>query len=938
MPDVSILSTTSSNEKKLLKLQLPDLPSTLDQVKESLEPLYYTDGYYKHPLDPGQINSLNDSLSTFQNSDVAKKLTAKLQEFNEKNDCYLDKLYLDINNNYNNNHNNCRNIPNDILPRNPFLILMDDVVPNISQADYSAVLVNSSLRFISALKKGILPQDTSKNGEILSMEAYLNLFGTTRCPIFEKGEIENFDLNKKFNESDIEVDADDEDEVPISDEHDDVFISTSECNDDTDLDSPDDCIGTKTVNTLDADVTLSKGGNNVESSSKLINKHGITMKQDLDSRHLVVLSRGQYYKIDVLDEFFDRLYTTDDLAAIFKSVLDDSSSIESLEKSTALGSLTSHSYKNWKYARKRLTKRYPNQMKIIDSALFILVLDESTKEQTKQINFKNNKNPNKYTIYNESNECKRLFYGTSIINEKGHQIGSCVSRWYDKLQLVITSDSQAAVIWDSFTCDGSTVLRFSSDLYAESILRLAREVNGGDQRFSLWPNIKNQVPGPTPLSLGTSSSSSSSSISDTSATSPKLNKLVHKIDWQFSNILNTHIHLSETKLADLISKYDIVHVSIPYGKRLAKKLGVKSDAMIQIALQIAHYALYGKMVFGVEPISTRGFKNSRGDLVNIQNKELLKLCQLFISNSIDETSKLENFIESCNLHSEKIKSIKKNGGYEKHFNALKYLFKYYKQFNIDLNKSDLAIASEVFNNEVFDPFFTPELIVSNCGSSATKMFGITPEIANGFGIGYILKDDKCDLTVTSQFRQGNRLIFTLDWVLGEIYNYWKISKSITGIRINPLVDRLYNLDNAKKVSNKDPQPISDSIISPNNTMINLTDEMNRVRVINGGYGFFDLEAHLDSRNISHHNSNNNSCTSLNMLKKTNSKTIFNLSDKDKINTGHQIISIKPEVVSDDPDLPFNSRPGTKRQNVINSKFEIDFDRGSVGRKVSSMFE
>lgn len=862
--------STFANDANLPKLPLPDLHTTLCQLKESLEPLYYADGYYQHPLDPQQTLALSESLVQFVKSSAANKLQDKLKEFYEKNDCYLDDIHLDIN-----NVSKSRNINDDILPRNPYLVLMNDVVPDITQVDYAAVLTNSALRFVSALKKGILSPDITKEGNPLAMKAYLNLFGTTRCPLFEKGEVEKFDLNKQYSESDIE------------------------------LENYDDYSFSEGTDSVSEGVPISNGNNR----GVLKNSYGITMKQDLDSKHIIVLSKGQYYSVDVLDDRFDRLYRTDSLATLFKYIAEDSNKPESLKTSTALGSLTSHSYKNWKYARKRLLKRYPDQMNLIDTALFIVILDESTEEQVKQVKM-DPMNPQKYTIYNDSNDSKRLYYGTSIIDNKGHQIGSCISRWYDKLQLVVTSDSKAAIIWDSFTCDGSTVLRFVSDLYAESILRLAREVNGGDQRFSLWPNLHKVRP--------------DNILLKTQNDDLSFEKYIHKIDWSFSNILNTHIHLSETKLADLISKYDIVNVSIPYGNRKAKRIGVKSDAMIQIALQIAHYALYGKMVYGVEPISTRSFKNSRGSFVNIQNKELLKLCQGFISNSLSEQDKLQKFIHCCEYHSEKVKTTKRIGGYEKHVNALRYLYKHHKQYDIGLTREELKTTSKVFDSELFKPFFNPELIVSNCGNDAVRMFGIRPDIPNGFGVSYIVKDDQSDITVTSQFRQGKRLIFTLDWVLSEIFKYWKISRMSAGIKITPVIDKLYSLDNAKNATN-----ISE-----------LRDSLVGKPAINGGYGFFDLDAHLNSRTLSTTNSKNNSSTSLNKWMKktvsTQNSTIFSgLTDLEKKSTGHEIISLKPNAVTN---AEASSPPSSKRKNVISSKFDINFSRGDVGRKLSPTFQ
>lgn len=530
-------------------------------------------------------------------------------------------------------------------------------------------------------------------------------------------------------------------------------------------------------------------------------------------------------------------------------------------------------------------------------------------------------------------------------------MGSCVSRWYDKLQLVVTADAKATVIWDSFTCDGSVVLRFTSEIYTESVLRLARDVNAGDPQFSLWPNVTQMDPETKKLMTATISADGGGP----SEIDPKL--VVNKIDWSFSNILNTHVHLSETKLADLISKYDIVRASIPLGRRSAQRLGVKPDSMVQVALQVAHYALYGRMVFGLEPVSTRGFKNSRSSFINIQSQALLELCQLFISSSIDGTGKLDKFIQTCETHNNMVKHAKSGVGYEKHFNALKYLFKFHDHFGIHLSGDESSAAKDLFENPLVLPFSQPELIVANCGNAATTTFGITPAVPHGFGIGYIIKDDQVDLTVTSQFRQGDRLMFMLSWVLGEIRSYWRMSRGTshnkTGVKISPVVDKLYEMDNAV---NNPPKRNGHTVNGSRKTSSSSQVNLNRYG------GFFDLEGHIDSRNISKTPSMKNLQKTFNGLTMSadndhSSSAVSVPTEKEKLNTGHEILQIQPREVAsngleadDETDIEIvaGNADGTsssassatslnsKKRNVINSRFDIDFDRSRVGRKVATL--
>lgn len=880
---------TFAYESALPKLPLPELSNTFEQLKQSLNPLYCAGGFYKGSKDPEQWDTFSKCIKEFLHSELAEKLQAKLAEYDASSDCYLDNLHLDINN------NSAREPEDDVLPRNPFLLLGDDIMPSVSQVERSAVLLHAALRFIAALRQEVLSPDmdgASASGgkdHPLAMSPYLNLFGTTRCPVFAPGEVEAFDLGKPFKESDLESSW------------------SSDSSDDEGDESPEP--GT---------------------FGDTFTRHGITIKRYPDSKHVLVISKGQYYTVDVLDAENNVLYNPSHLTTILEHILQDSSGDRALRIDTALGSLTTHSFRNWKYSRKRLQRKFPRELRLIDSALFVLVLDQSDPGDEGEPmagvdGLQILGGSEEGGMGTASKDLKRFFYGTSIIDDNGHQVGSCISRWYDKLQMVVTKDAQASVIWDCFTCDGSTVLRFVSETYTESILRLAREVNLGDPKFSLWPSIG--------VSSVTSASNKKALELDPSI-------VTHKIKWDFSDILNTHIHLSETKLADLISKYDMVRLSVPYGQRTANRWGVTSDSMIQVALQVAHYALYGRMAFGFEPVSMRSFKNSRSCFVNIQNDDMLEFCEEFISGSLDDSNKLNSFMQTCKRYTERVRRTKLGSGFEKHFNAMRFLFKFSEHYGFHLDSKDKELGQAVFENPLLAPLLAPELLAANCGNAATSIFAITPAQPRGFGIGYTIKDDHCDLTVTSQYRQGARLMFMLNWVLIEVTRMWQKAAQGSktrnkGYKVNPLVDKLYELDNALM----HPQKRHNKVIK--------------------GYGFFDLQPHWDSTNTSAVNSANNS--SLHLSSMGSSSKLHGISpvtyssiplsvptESEKRDTGFEITQVldrerggtsdtKPDTSNDggtesSPSVGFN-----RRSNVIKSKFEIDFERGGVGKKVAPIF-
>lgn len=66
----------------------------------------------------------------------------------------------------------------------------------------------------------------------------------------------------------------------------------------------------------------------------------------------------------------------------------------------------------------------------------------------------------------------------------------------------------------------------------------------------------------------------------------------------------------------------------------------------------------------------------------------------------------------------------------------------------------------VINNNV--------LSTSNCGNPCLKNFGFGPVTANGFGIGYVIREDSISIVVSSRHRQTERFVSLLEKSFLEI--------------------------------------------------------------------------------------------------------------------------------------------------------------------------
>lgn len=615
---------------------------------------------------------------------------------------------------------------------------------------------------------------------------------------------------------------------------------------------------------------------NLFGTTRLSEFGSIRSKTNLTSDYILILSKSQFYTLKVLNEDQKLLFSIDELSKLLDELVEEVNQVEN-PNSTAIGSITSDTFKNWSSSRSYLQREFKENLDKIDAALFVLVLDHSEPDDT-----------------SGEELAKVLSVGSLKIDDHGVQTGSCTSRWYDKLQLVVTANSVAGIIWDSFTADGTSVLRFTSDMFTDSVLRL------GDGNYSLFPKVKltksEDYPRPKP----------------------------EKLHWDFAADAETSLHLAETRLTDLICTHLTNTKTLNFGRNFAKKIGVKADSLIQISLQIAHYALYGRPISTVEPVSTRIFKNSRSELYPVQNDFITKTCQIFVSDSTPSI-RWQSFIDCCKFHSNNLRKCAKGEGFEKHLKALQNVYlqrQIFNQVNPEFKIPDDEIPPLLFDDVIF-PLFVPDLVASNCGNPAMRLFGLTPAVSNGFGIGYIIKDDTTEFCLISQFRQNERFLSTLDWVFHQLQHIWKHDVGIKKVLHAHELDN--NLKNPKTSSFQ-------SVSMSRSTTVGSSEE--EVDLALGGYGYFDIDdltfrSNAQSRAETPSLSSHNSSTNL----KNKSKVDWKEFDK---NIGRKIKNdrLKDYFEKHESDSNGSDSDHTGKMEGFSNRFDAKFDRGAVGKKVS----
>ena len=107
-----------------------------------------------------------------------------------------------------------------------------------------------------------------------------------------------------------------------------------------------------------------------------------------------------------------------ELSLILQNIIDVSSKVDQIESiNNAIGSVTTQSLKHWQQARIELGRSNAENLKLIDDALFVVVLDGNSP-------------------ISEQDKTSVICHGSSTLSKSNIQIGSCTSRWYDKLSLI----------------------------------------------------------------------------------------------------------------------------------------------------------------------------------------------------------------------------------------------------------------------------------------------------------------------------------------------------------------------------------------------------------------------------------------------------------------------------------------------------------------------
>lgn len=547
-------------------------------------------------------------------------------------------------------------------------------------------------------------------------------------------------------------------------------------------------------------------------SARIPTNNGCVLQTDKYSKHIVVMVHSQFYWFNVLDDENNLILNEDQIKSNLKTIIDDSNSIDTKDiAKSSFGILTTENRKIWSNLRVKLNGDKINKdiLKTIDSALFVLVLDD-------------------LIIGEDTNKMSQNFLCGKSILKDGIQIGTCTNRWYDKLQLIITKDGKSGINFEHTGVDGHTVLRFASDIYTDSILRFAKTINKDSP--SIWNDLK---------------------LKDVKNDPPR------KLEWNLTNDLSLALRFAETRLSDLINQNEFSTLNYnKFGMERIKKMGMSPDAFVQMSFQLTYYSLYGKIECTYEPAMTKKFLHGRTEAIRSVSEESNEFVTKFLQTDVDPKTKIELLKNACKKHSARTRECSNGLGQDRHLYALFCIWKRYfgsgnnnnnnsttsesEEYSsdddtstIDLNKvpdaDKLTEIPSIFADEGWDKLNTTIISTSNCGNPSLKIFGFGPVSENGFGIGYIIKDHRISFCVSSKHRQTARFTSSLKTSIDLIEKTYReayeipssppTSSSTNGAKTNELEKLLggypsYSVDShSDAIKSKDEEAIEKKLFT-----------------------------------------------------------------------------------------------------------------------------
>lgn len=476
---------------------------------------------------------------------------------------------------------------------------------------------------------------------------------------------------------------------------------------------------------------------------------GGRIRLDPDARHIVVLCRGQIYRLSVVEESSNQIISEHDLRQSLNTITDDAHRIRIQDGAkTAVGLLTTENQKVWSRCRKILVHeglKNGKNLGIIDSSLFALCLDDNSPSHVSDV-------------------CKNMLCGTDVVKH-GAQIGTCINRWYDKLSLIVCRNGAAGMNFEHTCTDGSVVIPMACEIYSGSIKPSTSATNHGNGSSSHGAATPQYGP------------------SDAGAVLFGWQKL----EWDIPSAVSDALILAERHLVDRIQRHQLETLDFrDYGKASITAMGFSPDAFFNMALQAACYRMFGQVRCGFESVQMRRYRHGRTDAVRTTTAEAAVFARLFHDEQASAAETVEAMQRAADAHVALSKDCAQGRSHHRHLYVLhqmwirrraileaagrldRYQHQYQQEKENEPQQTAATPTTTIFTDPGWSRLDTTILMGSNVNNPNLAFAGFGPPADEGFTVCYFIRRECMRMTICSRNGQTRRLREVMDETLRRI--------------------------------------------------------------------------------------------------------------------------------------------------------------------------
>ncbi|AXH99362.1 choline/carnitine O-acyltransferase [Sporosarcina sp. PTS2304] len=234
-------------------------------------------------------------------------------------------------------------------------------------------------------------------------------------------------------------------------------------------------------------------------------------------------------------------------------------------------------------------------------------------------------------------------------------------------------------------------------------------------------------------------------ITNDNERSETVNKaIVKKLPWEISVNVQSELNELERANKETVEGYTVVSKNFnSFGTQEIKRLKFSPDSFFHMALQVAQYRIFSRMRSTYEAVSMRSYYEGRTECIRPSNTENLTLAKAIAEGEQDQESLLDLMRQASTAHSIQMKEAQRGFGIERHLFGLKKMFELYKE------ELDIAGCPKLFNDPGYAALCQNFISTSNMTSPLVKSCIFGPVEEDGYGIFYVLLEDRIGINLSS---------------------------------------------------------------------------------------------------------------------------------------------------------------------------------------------